>query len=70
MKWTLNPPTEPGFYWTRHGTGPRWVVEIVRGAEQGILYAQERWSTGSAVKRLGQLVNRQWSDEPVPVPEE
>ena len=63
MKWTKTPPTEPGWYWVR---GAWRDDEPVGEAYRGRVYSR------NFVLALDSplLADYEWSDQPIPQPEE
>jgi len=64
MKWTDEKPSKPGWYWFRNENWNRSIVFLYQ-CNAGICFD---FGEGNAVP-LG-IVSGQWSDTPIPEPEE
>ena len=74
MKWTSEAPREPGVYWWRPSPAhPHNIVEVYQLKDLQL----HVWGVdldGGSTMRVGYVITRfpksQWSDRPVPEPEE
>lgn len=69
MKWTSEPPTEPGWYWTRRtgrgGMGTECIVETTGPHCRVWPHTKDRWGTPAGALEE----SREWAG-PIPEPEE
>lgn len=71
MKWTSEPPTEPGWYWNSWGIPtPDPDMLLVERRADGRLHASDIWDTSSDGLEWGLLVSfgSYWAG-PIPHPE-
>ena len=67
LKWTSEPPTEPGYYWYEDSSGIG-IVKIERYRIPGDILRLWAWFAGNEVEVLMDELHGRWAG-PIPEPE-